>query len=374
MKKTFLLLALVCVALISCKDENSKLPDGLFAEIETNKGKITVELEYAKAPVTVANFVTLAEGKNPFVSKKYKGKNFYDGLTFHRVIKGFMIQGGDPDADGSGGPGYKFKDEFSDLKHDQAGTLSMANAGPGTNGSQFFITHVPTPDLNGKHTVFGYVIDNGMETVNSIEMGDVINSVTIIRKGEAAKRFNALKTFNDYVVADQDSQKKQSAVDAENKRIYEAKYKAINEAKAAYFTGIKKASQKTASGLQYKILKKGGGAKPAVGSVVYINYAGYFENGSLFDTNIVDVAKAMGKFEQQRQDQGVYAPIPFQAGRKEGMIPGFIEGIEKMSFGDKAVIFIPSTLGYGPQGVGGVIPPNANLIFELELVQTPPKK
>ncbi|HLA54608.1 MAG TPA: peptidylprolyl isomerase [Flavobacterium sp.] len=374
MKKTFLLLALVCVALTSCKDENSKLPDGLYAEIETNKGNITVQLEYAKAPVTVANFVTLAEGKNPFVSKKYKGKNFYDGLTFHRVIKGFMIQGGDPDADGSGGPGYKFKDEFCNLKHDQAGTLSMANAGPGTNGSQFFITHVPTPDLDGKHTVFGYVIDNGMETVNSIEMGDVINSVTIIRKGEAAKRFDAVKTFNDYVVADQDNQKKQSAVDAENKKVYEAKYKAVNEAKAAYFTGIKKASQKTASGLQYKILKKGGGKKPAVGSVVYINYAGYFENGSLFDTNIADVAKAMGKFEQQRQDQGVYYPIPFQAGRKDGMIPGFIEGIDKLSFGDKAVVFIPSSLGYGSQGIGGVIPPDANLIFELELIQTPPKK
>lgn len=366
--KKFFLLATLFTIFISCKNEHSNLPDGLYAEIDTNKGTIIVELEYTKAPVTVANFVTLAEGKNGFVTENYKDKPFFDGLTFHRVIKGFMIQGGDPDANGSGGPGYKFKDEFSTLKHDKEGTLSMANAGPGTNGSQFFITHVPTPNLDGLHTVFGYVIENGMETVNSIEKDDVINSVTIIRKGEAAKRFDAIKIFKDYVATDQEAQKKRTADEAEANKLYTEKYKAINDAKAASQNDVKKTAQKTATGLEYKITSKGSGKKPTVGSTVYINYAGFLEDGSLFDTNIESVAKGAGKFEQQRADAGVYSPIPFQMGAKN-MIPGFIEGLEKLSLGDKATLFIPAHLGYGPQGAGNVIPPNANLVFEIELLQ-----
>lgn len=368
MKKNFAILSLVLITLFSCKDEHSDLPDGLYAEIETNKGTVITTLEYTKAPVTVANFITLAEGKNTFVSEKYRDKPFYDGLKFHRVIKDFMIQGGDPDGDGSGGPGYKFMDEFSDLSHDKPGTLSMANAGPGTNGSQFFITHVPTQNLDGRHSVFGYVVGDGMDIVNQIEMGDVIESVKIIRNGEAAKRFDAQKVFTDYVAADQENQKKQAVIDAETKRLYDEKFKAIKDAKATELAAIKSTATKTPTGLQYKIMHKGTGGKPEIGTTIYIHYAGYLENGEMFDSSVESVAKQFGKYDEQRARQMGYQPIPFPAGKKDGMIPGFIEGIEKMSVGDKAVIFIPSHLGYGPQGTRNVIPPNANLIFELELV------
>jgi cyclophilin family peptidyl-prolyl cis-trans isomerase len=198
MKKSILLL-LLAISFYSCKDEHSNLPDGLYAEIETNKGSIIVELDYKKAPVTVANFVTLAEGKNEFVTdENLKSKPFFDGLKFHRVIEDFMIQTGDPLGTGSGDTGYKFKDEITDLKFDKAGVLAMANNGPGTNSSQFFITHVETPWLDGKHTIFGHVVEKGQEVVNKVVQGDNIVSVTIIRNGEAAKKFDAVKVFHDY--------------------------------------------------------------------------------------------------------------------------------------------------------------------------------
>lgn len=368
MKKLFLL-AVIFVLAASCKKETINLPDGLYARIDTDKGTIITELEFKKAPVTVANFVTLAEGKNPFVSKEYKRKRFYDGLTFHRVEKSFMIQGGDPVGDGSGGPGYRFRDEISDLKFDRSGVLAMANAGPATNGSQFFITHVPTPFLDGKHTIFGHVIQDGMETVNSIEVGDVINSVTIIRKGEAAKRFDALKIFTEYVNQDQQTQKKRMAEMEAQRKIYEEKFKAVKAKKAAEFEALKATAQKSRTGLRYKLIKKGNGPRPKTGEQVLLNYVGYLEDGLMFDTNIAQTAKENGRFDPQREVAGIYSPIPFEFGRKDGMIPGFIEGIEKMGYGDKMIVFIPAHLGYGPQGAGGVIPPNANLIFELEMLE-----
>lgn len=188
-----LLLAILSITFVNCNAQND-LKDGLYAKLITTKGSIVIKLTPAKTPLTVANFVGLAEGKIPNTAKE-DGTPYYDGLKFHRVIKDFMIQGGDPTGTGSGGPGYSFKDEIRpELKHDRAGTLSMANAGPGTNGSQFFITHKETPWLNGKHTVFGYVIE-GHGTVDLIEQGDMIKSVEIIRKGDAAKNFDAAKTF-----------------------------------------------------------------------------------------------------------------------------------------------------------------------------------
>ncbi|KAF2508351.1 peptidylprolyl isomerase [Flavobacterium sp. P21] len=357
MKKSILLLLLAVTSLYSCKDEHSNLPDGLYADIETNKGHIIVELDYKKAPVTVANFVTLAEGKNEFVTKDYKkGKPFYDGLKFHRVIENFMIQSGDPEGTGSGDTGYKFKDEITDLKFDKPGVLAMANNGPGTNSSQFFITHVETPWLEGRHTIFGHVVEKGQEVVNQIKQDDTIVAITIIRNGEAAKKFDAVKVFHDYF---SEIQKEKS------------KYAGVQKEKVAYYASIKPKATKTNSGLEFVITEKGSGKKPAIGSQIYIHYAGFLEDGTLFDSSIADVNKTFGKYDTARAEQNGYQPIPFQAGKKDGLIPGFIEGIEQLSFGDKAVLFIPSHLAYGATGAGGVIPPNANIIFEIQLLEKP---
>ena len=357
MKKNILVLLLAVSSFYSCKDKHSNLPDGLYAEIETNKGSIIVELDYKKAPITVANFITLAEGKNEFITdEKLKNKPFFDGLKFHRVIEDFMIQTGDPLGTGSGDTGYKFKDEFTDLKFDKAGVLAMANNGPGTNSSQFFITHVETPWLDGKHTIFGHVVEKGQEVVNQIKQDDNIVSVSIIRNGDAAKKFDAVKTFHDYF----------SEIAKEK-----SKYSAVQKEKVAYYTSLKPKATKSSTGLEYVITEKGTGKKPATGSQLYIHYAGFLEDGTLFDSSLEEVNKTFGKLDPARAEAKGYQPIPFQAGRKDGMIPGFIEGIEKLSFGDKAVLFIPSHLAYGQTGAGGVIPPNANIIFEVQLLEKP---
>lgn len=370
MKKSILLVFLLITTFYSCKEENNNLTDGLYAKIVTNKGPIYLELDYKKAPITVANFVTLVEGKNNFVTAEYlKKRPFYDGLKFHRVIKDFMIQTGDPEGTGSGDTGYKFKDEFNDLLFDKGGVLAMANSGPATNSSQFFITHVPTPWLDGKHTIFGHVVDNGMEIVNKIEQGDVVKSITIIRKGEAAKKFNAIKTFDDYFSAESKRQKIQQNIETQNNKEYDEKYGKVIASKISYFEALKGKTTQTASGLKYIITQKGKGQKPAKGAEINIYYAGFLENGKLFDTNLVNEAQEFGKYDPNRAAQGGYQPIPFEAGRKDGMIPGFIEGLEKMAYGDKAVLFIPSHLAYGAGGAGDVIPPNANIIFEIELVK-----
>tara|TARA_R110000868_G_scaffold1781_3_gene14228 strand:+ start:2993 stop:4117 length:1125 start_codon:yes stop_codon:yes gene_type:complete len=369
MKKSILFVLLVIATLTSCKDENSNLPDGLYAKIETSKGTIILALDYKQAPITVANFVTLAEGKNDFVTNEnLKGKPFFNGLKFHRVIKDFMIQTGDPLGTGSGDGGYKFKDEFNDLRFDKGGIMAMANNGPATNSSQFFITHVATPWLDGKHTIFGHVVENGMEVVNKIEQNDFIKSVTIIRNGEAAKKFNAVKTFFNYFSIESENQKKKMEIDAQNKKAYNEKYKDVREDKVKYFNALKSKAIKTSTGLKYVITKKSGGKKPEKGSTLYIHYAGFLEDGQLFDSSIENVAQTFGKYDQNRANQGGYQPIPFQAGKKDGMIPGFIEGLDKLSLGDKAILFIPSHLAYGAGGAGDVIPPNANIVFEIELL------
>ncbi len=358
--------------------------DGIYAEFETAKGKIVVRLEYQKTPITVANFVSLAEGKNTFLTdEKLKGKPFYDGLKFHRVIKDFMIQGGDPAGNGSGGCGYSFKDEIvPEFKFDKAGILAMANSGPATNSSQFFITHKDTPWLNGKHTIFGYVV-SGQDVVNAVAQDDLINKVTIVRKGAEAKKFDAVKVFTDYygnkgeddkklAATQEEARAKQAAEAAEAKRIYDEKYAPVKADKVKYLDGIKATTTKSDTGLAYKVIKQGTGKKPADGSTFYIHYAGYLEDGSLFDSSYEEVAKAYGKYDANRATQNGYNPFPFQAGKKDGLIPGFLEGIGNLSFGDKAVIFIPSKLGYGERGAGGVIPPNANIIFEVELFEALP--
>lgn len=339
----------------ACNNKESNLPEGLYAEIETSKGTIVAQLEYTKTPVTVANFVSLAEGNNNFVEAKYKDKPFYDGLTFHRVINDFMIQGGDPEGNGNGGPGYKFNDEIvPELKHDKAGILSMANAGPGTNGSQFFITHTATPHLDGMHTVFGHVIE-GQDVVNKIVQGDKINKIKIIRSGNEAKKFDAPKVFKEGL---ENNQKKQAEIQASVEKAVAETSIRIADAKAK--------ATKTASGLGVFIFEKGTGEKPKAGEEVKVDYAGYFEDGRLFDTGIEDIANKFNAFDAQRKAMNQYGPIPFQYGSKTGLIPGFIEGIENLKYGDKAFIFIPSHLAYGERG-SGPIPPNTDLIFEIHL-------
>ncbi len=374
----FKFLFLFCLAVVNIQAQTTKKPvakpqaatakvtpkadpnNGIFATISTTKGDIVVSLEYVKAPVTVANFISLAEGKNPNVKvEKLKGKPFYDGLKFHRVINDFMIQGGDPDGNGSGGPGFSFKDEFTEeLKFDKGGILAMANSGPATNGSQFFITHKETPWLNGKHTIFGHVV-SGMDNVNKIVQDDIMTKITITRKGDAAKKFDAVK-----VIAD----------DAKKEEAKKEDAKKVITAKAAYFADTKAKATTTASGLKYTITQKGTGVKGADGSTIYFHYAGYFEDGNLFDSSIPRVAKEYGKYDANRDSQGGYKAFPFTVGKKEGMIPGFLEALDMMTDGEKAIFFLPSNLAYGANGAGGVIPPNATLIFEIETYQNQPTK
>jgi peptidylprolyl isomerase len=368
MKKSmyFLMLALAIIS-SSCKDEHKNLKDGLYAEIETSRGNIIVALDYKKTPITVANFVSLAAGKNQFVTDDLKGKPFYDDLQFHRVIADFMIQTGDPIGTGSGDAGYKFVDEITDLKHDKPGILSMANSGPKTNSSQFFITHVATPWLDGKHTVFGHVVE-GMDIVNTITQGDLMKKITIIRKGEEVKKFDAVKVFSDYFKNEIENQKKQAAIDAQQQKEYDAKYKIVKDQKVAYFNQLMKSATKTASGFKFNILQKSNGKKPQDGETIAIEYAGYLEDGTLFDTSSAEIAKQFGKFDEQRAMQNGYTALPYVMGSNQ-LIPGFVEGINKLKMGEKAVFFIPFNLGYGEQGAGNVIPANANLIFEVTIVK-----
>ena len=398
MKKLVVLLCALTATVSLAQTKNAKpkpvVLEGIFAEIYTNKGKIALQLEFQKTPITVANFITLAEGKNEYVTNDRKGKPYYDGLKFHRVIANFMIQGGCPLGTGAGDPGYKFKDEFDpSLKHDKPGILSMANSGPATNGSQFFITHKDTPWLNNKHSIFGHVIE-GQKVVDAIAQDDVIEKVVIIRKGKLAKNFNAEKVFSEYMKMKPELDKKEAEenrikaeatakLDAERKQ-KEAEAKAIADkemkeklgpllaAKVAELAALKAKTTTTASGLQYSILQKGTGVKPTEGKDIYVHYAGYFEDGTLFDSSYEAINKMYGKFDQNRANQNGYQPFPFKYGNKGGLIPGFLEGINNMNFNDKVILFIPSNLGYGERGYGNVIPPNSNLIFELEIFESLP--
>lgn len=398
MKKLVVLLYALTATVLSAQTKNAKpkpvVLEGIFAEIYTNKGKIALQLEFQKTPITVANFITLAEGKNEFVTNDRKGKPYYDGLKFHRVIPNFMIQGGCPLGTGAGDPGYRFKDEFdASLKHNKPGIFSMANSGPATNGSQFFITHKDTPWLDNKHSIFGHVIE-GQKVVDAIVQEDVIEKVIIIRKGKLAKNFNAEKVFSEYmkmkpeldkIEAEENRIKAEAAAKLEaEKRQKEAEAKAIADkemkeklgpllaAKVAELAALKAKTTTTPSGLQYSIVQKGTGVKPAEGKDIYVHYAGYLEDGTLFDSSYEAINKMYGKFDQNRANQNGYQPFPFKYGSKGGLIPGFLEGINNMNFNDKAIFFIPAALGYGERGAGNVIPPNSNIIFEVEILESLP--
>lgn len=363
MKKLQALFVFVMIALIatSCKSIKYKdLQDGLYADMETNKGDVLLKLEYKKAPITVANFVSLATGNNPYVKEELKEKPYYNGIVFHRVIENFMIQGGDPTGTGQGDPGYEFQDEFPKdkegnllLKHNKAGVLSMANGGPNTNGSQFFITHKETPWLDGKHSVFGNVII-GQKVVDSIVKGDTILKVNILKIGRDAKQFNAKKSFSEaydaYVAG------KEKIKDVEKQMLQKMN---DNKGKAVVLP----------SGLSYYITKKGNGVRPKTGQKVKVSYAGYFTDGRLFDSNISEVVKKYGKYDNAREKKGGYKPFTTIYSNQAKLIAGFKEGLQQLKVGEKAMLFIPSYLGYGERGAGGLIPPNTDLVFEIELVE-----
>ncbi len=321
------------IFLLSCNSKHSELDSGLYAEIKSNKGDILIKLEYEKTPITVANFVSLAEGNNDYVSEEYKNKKYYDGIYFHRVISDFMIQTGDPTKTGSGGPGYKFEDEITDLTHYKPGILSMANAGVNTNGSQFFITHKATPWLDGKHTVFGEVI-KGQNIVDNIEQNDIIEKLSIIKKGKEAKMFNAPKVFSNYF------EEKEKIIE---KRRYEEEELIKN---------IVEEMTKTSSGLWYKIIKNSIKPKPKNGEMVKVHYTGMLLNGEVFDSSY---SRNM--------------PIEFVLGSGR-VIKGWDEGISLIPIGASAKLVIPSDLAYGERGAGGVIPPNSTLIFEIEVIDS----
>lgn len=307
--------------------------DGLYAVINTNKGNIVLQLEFEKVPMTVANFVGLATGE---LNLQNPGKPFYDGLKFHRVIDDFMIQGGCPKGNGTGGPGYSFPDEFDDsLKHDGPGVLSMANAGPGTNGSQFFITHVKTPWLNGKHAVFGHVAE-GQDVVDSIKQDDKINSIKIEAVGEKAKAFKVTKEIFAQLV--EDSAKR--AMERRRKEIEAVEEEIANRWPAA---------RKSPSGLRWVVLKEGDGKKsPAFGQSVKVHYTGSLLDGRVFDSSV-------------RRGE----PAVFEIGQ---VIEGWNEALATMTRGEKRTLIIPPELGYGVHGYPGVIPPNAYLVFDVELL------
>ncbi len=333
MNKNFILLISI-LTLNSCNMNNySYLSDGLYADLETSKGNIILELYYEQVPTTVSNFVALAEGNHPVVDDQHEGKRYYDGLKFHRVIEDFMIQGGDPTGTGSGGPGYQFDDEFNEeLKHDGPGVLSMANAGPGTNGSQFFITHVETPWLDGKHSIFGKV-NSGQDVVDKIEQDDIIKTVKVIRIGEAAKNFNAPENFENYI-----SEKSEADI-------------LRAEAEKESLEKLSEGMQETESGLKYKISKEGTGPNAKKDDLLSVHYSLQLVDGSEIDSSFT---------------RG--APIEFTCGVGQ-VIKGWDEAMQLLNKGSKARLIIPSELGYGAVGAGnGVIPPNATLIFDVELV------
>ena len=333
MNKNFILLISI-LTLNSCNMNNySDLSDGLYADLETSKGNIILELYYEQVPTTVSNFVALAEGNHPVVDNQHEGKRYYDGLKFHRVIENFMIQGGDPTGTGSGGPGYQFDDEFNDeLKHDGPGVLSMANAGPGTNGSQFFITHVETPWLDGKHSIFGKV-NSGQDVVDEIEQDDIIKTVKVVRIGEAAKSFNAPKNFENYI-----SEKSEADI-------------LRAEAEKESLEKLSEGMQETESGIKYKISKEGTGPNAKKDDLLSVHYSLQLVDGSEIDSSFT---------------RG--APIEFTCGVGQ-VIKGWDEAMQLLNKGSKARLIIPSELGYGAVGAGnGVIPPNATLIFDVELV------
>lgn len=346
------------------KKKKIKFEPGMYAVMTTDKGVITLELEFEKTPLTVANFIGLAEGDfEPFEDSISFDDEYYDGLKFHRVIANFMIQGGDPNGNGSGGPGYKFYDEFDNtLLHDGPGILSMANAGPTTNGSQFFITHKATPHLNGKHTVFGHVL-SGQDVVDEIAIGDEIKSVKIVRKGKAAKKFDATKVFQKEFARLQEEQKvlieeaKKSAI---VKQAHAAKCAGMSAEE--YKEDFKKRvlekfpdAQEAPSGIFYIVEKEGKGPLPKKGDDIKLHYTGtLLLNGEKFDSSV---------------DRGQTLNFKYKV---QSLIQGFNEGVGMANEGTKIKVIMPYNMAYGAGARGNVISAYSDLIFDIDMVEVSP--
>ncbi len=397
-KTLSVLMLTLLITATSCKEEYPDLDDGLYAEFVTTKDTMIAKLFYDKVPVTVANFVALAEGNHPMAEEKYKGKPFYDGLTFHRVMDQFMIQGGDPLGTGTGSAGFKFTADFSsDLKHDRPGILSMANSGGfNTNGSQFFITEVPYPSLDAFdkdgnlkpcdqprvscHSVFGELVKgiDVQDSISNVKTGPgnkpvddvVITKLTIIRKGSAAKAFNAAKVFEEQLpeveeeIAEiQEAARKKAE---EERRIREEKIAKAAEVTKPMLDNYTSKAKTLASGLKKHIITEGSGPKPKVGQSGMVVYEGYFTDGRLFDSNNQDVATNYGMFDERRLQANMYGPSKMVISPDAQMISGFKEAIASMRAGEKAFFYLPSHLAYGERGRGN-IRPNTDLTFVLEM-------
>lgn len=373
------LLLFVLIATTSCQEKKyPDLGDGLYAEFVTSKGTMVAKLFYDKVPVTVANFVALAEGTQPKLPDSLKGKPFYNGTTFHRVIDQFMIQGGDRTGTGSGNFGYKFADEFDvSLIHDKPGILSMANAGPNTNGTQFFITEVPTGFLDYRHAIFGELvlgldIQDTISNVKTIqprrldkpEQDVILKEVNIIRKGKEAKAFDAVKVFTEGEpkLLEKQEEFKKAKEQLEKDKVKAAADKFLEKNKE--YPGEVKTFD---TGLVMLYSPTEGSVKPKPTDRVLIQCAGFFEDGRLFWTNIKSVAQENNQFNENAEAQGAYEPFAMPYNNTATLVPGFREAMLNMNIGDKAKVFIPSFLGYGPRG-NGPVPPDTNLVFDIELV------
>ena len=394
------LVVLLVLASTSCQERYPDLEDGLYAEFVTSKDTMVAKLFFDEAPVTVANFVALAEGTHPLADEKYKGKHFYDSLTFHRVMNDFMIQGGDPTATGTGDPGYKFEDELvPSLKHDRPGLLSMANGGINSNGSQFFIIEKATPWLDGYdengnlkdcanprvycHAVFGELVKGliVLDTISNVKVQSgsnkpledvVINKVNIIRKGTAAKKFDAPKVFSEELPK---IKERALAAKAEaEKKAEDARVEAKAKAEVARTEFLKKNETlkgrkiESPTGMAMIFTHESKGVTPKSTDQVNIDCAGYFDHGELFWTTIKAVAQKNGKYDERQDQAGGYAAFSMPYNETATLVTGFKEAMLNMKIGDKARVYIPYYLGYGERGNPPVIPGNANLVFDIELV------
>ncbi|WP_228852186.1 peptidylprolyl isomerase [Aegicerativicinus sediminis] len=373
----------IFLGLYSCNDKYPDLGDGLYAEIVTSKGTMVAKLYFDKTPVTVANFVALAEGVHPMVKDEYKNKKYYDSTIFHRVIDKFMIQGGDPTATGSGDPGYRFDDEFHpDLRHSKPGILSMANSGPGSNGSQFFITEVPTPHLDFRHAVFGELVEglDVLDSISNVKTAErdkpvedvVIEHVNIIRKGSDAQKFDAPKVFQEehqMIANRQKALQEEFAANQEKERAAkEEKNKEAGQSVRPMLDDYYAKTDSTASGLRYFIIKEGEGPKPNAGASVKLNYEGYYPDGRLFDSNVKEVETRHGMYNEMKDEREMYSPMQMSLTPDAAMIAGFKEAVNLMKVGDKGYFFLPAHIAFGQKG-NGAIPPDQPLVFIIEMTE-----